>query len=498
MNASAAKKNVIASLAYQLVTIIYGLVVPRIILTSFGSEVNGLVSSLSQFLNYISLLEGGLTGVIMAALYRPLANKDYVKVSGVIKAANSFFKRIAVVFVIYTLILAAVYPLVVKTPFTWEYVFSLTIIISLSLFIQYFFALSYRILINADQKGYVVYLTLMLFTAVNFVFTILVVNVWKEIHVLKLMSAVAFLIQPIVFNYYVNKHYPLDKSAQPDKKALSQRWDGFGQNIAFFIHSNTDVVVLTLFSTLADVSVYSVYMLVISALKTLVSAISSSLAPSLGNSLATMSNKEANDMFDNYEFGMSFITTFAFTCGALLITPFVQIYTRGVTDASYYQPLFGYLMMAAEAVYCFRDPYVNVAYVSGKFRETAAYAYIEAGLNILISAFLVFRFGLVGVAIGTLIAMIFRMVSHMVYLNNHLIKRPLKSSLKCIGVFFGDVVISSVLVKVFVRFSANNYFDWVWQAVITASIVLITMLIVSCVFYKKCLSSLIGTILKKK
>lgn len=498
MNASAAKKNVIASLAYQLVTIIYGLVVPRIILTSFGSEVNGLVSSLSQFLNYISLLEGGLTGVIMAALYRPLANKDYVKVSGVIKAANSFFKRIAVVFVIYTLILAAVYPLVVKTPFTWEYVFSLTIIISLSLFIQYFFALSYRILINADQKGYVVYLTLMLFTAVNFVFTILVVNVWKEIHVLKLMSAVAFLIQPIVFNYYVNKHYPLDKSAQPDKKALSQRWDGFGQNIAFFIHSNTDVVVLTLFSTLADVSVYSVYMLVISALKTLVSAISSSLAPSLGNSLATMSNKEANDMFDNYEFGMSFITTFAFTCGALLITPFVQIYTRGVTDASYYQPLFGYLMMAAEAVYCFRDPYVNVAYVSGKFRETAAYAYIEAGLNILISAFLVFRFGLVGVAIGTLIAMIFRMVSHMVYLNNHLIKRPLKSSLKCIGVFFGDVVISSVLVKVFVRFSANNYFDWVWQAVITASIVLITMLIASCVFYKKCLSSLIGTILKKK
>ncbi len=498
MNASAAKKNVIASLAYQLVTIIYGLVVPRIILTSFGSEVNGLVSSLSQFLNYISLLEGGLTGVIMAALYRPLANKDYVKVSGVIKAANSFFKRIAVIFVVYTLILAAAYPLVVKTPFTWGYVFSLTIIISLSLFIQYFFALSYRILINADQKGYVVYLTLMLFTAVNFVFTILVVNVWKEIHVLKLMSAVAFLIQPIVFSYYVNKHYPLDKTVQLDKEALSQRWDGFGQNIAFFIHSNTDVVVLTLFSTLANVSVYSVYMLVISALKTLVSAISSSLAPSLGNSLATMSNEEANDMFDNYEFGMSFITTFAFTCGALLITPFVQIYTRGVTDANYYQPMFGYLMMAAEAVYCFRDPYVNVAYVSGKFRETAVYAYIEAGLNILISAVLVSKFGLIGVAIGTLIAMIFRMVSHMVYLNNNLIKRPLQSSLKCVGVFLSDVLICSVLVKALVRFTANNYFDWVWQAVMTASVVLITMLAISCVFYKKCLSNLIGTFLKKK
>lgn len=57
----------------------------------------------------------------------------------------------------------------------------------------------------------------------------------------------------------------------------------------------------------------------VSSLRTLVTAISSSLAPSLGNSLAKMTNREANELFDRYEFGLSVITTFAFTCGALLV-----------------------------------------------------------------------------------------------------------------------------------------------------------------------------------
>ena len=64
--------NILSSLILQFATIISGFILPRIILSSFGSETNGLVSSLNQFLNYVSLLEGGVSGVITASLYRPL------------------------------------------------------------------------------------------------------------------------------------------------------------------------------------------------------------------------------------------------------------------------------------------------------------------------------------------------------------------------------------------------------------------------------------------
>lgn len=496
MNVNIAKKNVLASLVYQVLTIIYGLIVPQIVLRSFGSEVNGLVSSLNQFLNYISLLEGGLTGVILAALYKPLAVKDYKKISGILKAANAFFRKLAVIFGVYTIVLAVVYPLVVHTSFSWGYVFSLTIIISLSIFVQYFFALSYRILINADQKGYIVYLILMLFMVVNFFFTILVVCVWNEIHVLKLLSTVAFLIQPVAFNAYVKKYYPLDKNVSPDQEAIAQRWDGFSQNIAFFIHSNTDVVVLTLVGTLTDVSIYSVYLLVINALKTLMIAISSSLAPGLGNALATISKEKVNEVFDSYEFGISFLTVFIFTCGALLVTPFVGIYTKGIQDANYYQPLFGYLMMAAEGIYCFRDPYVNLAYISGKFRETAKYAYAECVINIGLSVVLVFRFGLIGVAIGTLVSMLYRMIAHMIYISKNIIDRPILKSLKCCVVFSCSVAISSGLVNFFIHRTANDYVTLVINAIGTSAIVMATMLLFSFFFYKNNLKKLIYALFK--
>lgn len=485
MNTTLVKKNVVTSVLYQLVTVVYGLVVPRLILSSFGSEVNGLTSSLSQFLNYISLLEGGLSGVIMAALYKPLANKDYTKVSGVIKAADNFFKKIAVIFVVYTLALAAIYPFVVSTSFSWGYIFTLTIIISVSLFIQYFFSLSYRLLINADQKGYVVFSALIGFTLLNFILTLAVVKIWPEIHILKAASAVAYLVQPIVFHEFVKKNYPLETEIEPDKEAIAQRWDGFGQNIAFFIHSNTDVVVLTVFSTLNNVSIYAVYMLAVNALRTLVSAVSSPLAPSLGNSLATMSKEESNSLFDNYEFALSIVTTFAFTCGALLVTPFVQVYTRGVTDTNYYQPLFGYLMMAAEAVYCFRDPYVTVTYVSGKYKETAKYAYIEAALNIIISIILVFQFGLIGVAVGTLLAMTYRMIAHMIYISKNIIEREIQKSLKCLLVYSLIATLSAILVTLLIKIDVQNYFDWIIEAVATVVVVVTVMIAVLHMTYRK-------------
>ena len=43
-------KNIVSSIVLQVVNIISGFILPRIILGTFGSEVNGLVSSLNQFL----------------------------------------------------------------------------------------------------------------------------------------------------------------------------------------------------------------------------------------------------------------------------------------------------------------------------------------------------------------------------------------------------------------------------------------------------------------
>lgn len=49
--------NIITSLLLQVIILICGFIVPKLIITNFGSDVNGLISSITQFLAYISLLE---------------------------------------------------------------------------------------------------------------------------------------------------------------------------------------------------------------------------------------------------------------------------------------------------------------------------------------------------------------------------------------------------------------------------------------------------------
>ena len=47
----------------------------------------------------------------------------------------------------------------------------------------------------------------------------------------------------------------INKKTIEDKELLKDRWNGFSINIAYFIHSSTDVAILTLFTSLSTVSI---------------------------------------------------------------------------------------------------------------------------------------------------------------------------------------------------------------------------------------------------
>ena len=58
--------NFAAALFLQIVTGISGLIIPRLFISAYGSEVNGMVSSINQFLSYITFFEAGLSGVVLS------------------------------------------------------------------------------------------------------------------------------------------------------------------------------------------------------------------------------------------------------------------------------------------------------------------------------------------------------------------------------------------------------------------------------------------------
>lgn len=475
--------NMISSLALQICTIISGFIIPKIILSYFGSDTNGLISSLNQFLSYISLLEGGVTGVVAANLYKPLVNGDNQKLSAVVVTSKKFFNKVGAIFVAYTFCLAIVYPLVFEMDF-W-YVFFLTVILSMNLLVQYMFSITLRTLLNADKKLYIVSFTQIISTILNTILAYVSVKIYPSIHLLKLISGLLFFAQPVIYGRYVRKYYSIDWSAEADNQLLKERWNGFAINLAAFIHNSTDISILTFFTNLATVSIYNIYSLVAVGLKSLVQALTSGISATIGHAYAREDWDELNQKMDLYEYIVFLLVSFLFTVGALLITPFVMLYTSGIYDADYNQPLFGILLLISEALYIVKYPHLNLSYDANKFKEITKPAFVEALINIVVSVALVGKLGLVGIAIGTTLAMIYRMGFHVYFTSTIVKNRPQKIFYKKLALFASVSVFGVFLCHKIFPISSYTIKQWLIHAIDYSIILGLLYLVISLLFFKK-------------
>ena len=475
--------NTISTLFLYFFLILNSFMIPKLILDAFWSDVNGLISSLNQFLSYIALVEGGITGVVMAKLYHPLAKNDDKKMSSILVSANNFYRRVGYIFIIYAIALSVVYPLIFNTGFSFIYVASLTLILSIYFIIQYMLSLTYKTLLTADKKIYVVSFTQAIIRILEIVLAVLAIKIYPDIHLLKLLTGLVFIVQPIVYAKYVKKNYNIDHDAVADNSLVKGRWDGFAINTAAFIHNSTDIVVLTLFTDLATVSVYGVYALVTSGIKNIINSLTSSLNPTLGHAYARKDFADLNQKMDLYEYITFMSIFFVFGVAALLITPFVSIYTSGLTDANYHQPLFGVLLVLSEALYLLKAPHLNLAYSADKFKEISKPAFIEAGLNIIISVCLVPFFGLVGVAIGTIVAMLYRLIFHIYFTTKIIPGRKQIIFYKKLFVFVIALGVA-ILLCLLIPFANGAVLDWVWHAIVYSIIVGSILAAISVVFFR--------------
>lgn len=476
--------NIISSLALQVVTVISGFIIPKIILTNFGSSVNGLVSSLNQFLSYITLIEGGITGVVLSNLYKPLVDHDNKKISAVLVTAKKFFNKIGYLFIVYSIGVAVFYPILSKEGFSWPFVAALTVVLSLNLLIQYLFSLSFRVLLQADKKLYVISFTQIVITVCNIVCAFLSVKIYPSIHLLKLLTGLLYIIQPLVYGYFVKKHYSIDWNTEPDDNLLKERWNGFAINCAAFIHYSTDITILTIFTNLATVSIYGVYTLVTNGLNGLFAAVLGAIAPTVGQAYAKGDEHELNKKLDLYEFITFILVYFCFTLSGLLITPFVQLYTNGITDADYIQPLFGVLIVMAEGLFLIKEPHSDLSYSANKFKELSVPAFVEAGVNVLVSIILVHKLGLIGVAIGTIAGMTYRM-AYQIYFTTKIVKNRKQWIFYKKLLAFSFVTVIGVAICHFVPLTDITVWNWVLHAFIYALIFGVLYLILGLLLFKK-------------
>lgn len=490
-------KNTVASLIAQITTLICGFILPRLFLQHFGSEVNGLVNSIVQFLSVISFLELGVGAVVESSLYKPLAEKDNQQISKVMVSANKFFQRLAQILFIYVLILMLVYPLIVNQNLGFLYTATLIAAISISSFAQYYFGIANALLLNADQRGYIQYNAQTVTVVLNTAVCAVMISMNGTIQMVKLATSLIYLARPLALHFYVKRHYQIDWKIKYTEEPIKQKWNGVAQHIAAVVLDGTDTIVLTVFSTLSNVSIYSVYFLVIKGVKTLFLSMTNGVQALIGELWAKQELEKLKGFFAWVEWVIHTGTTYVFSCTAALIVPFVQVYTFGINDANYIQPAFAVLLTLANAMHCLRLPYNIMVLAAGHYRQTQKNYIVAAILNILVSILTVKVWGLIGVAIGTLAAMTYQTMWLAVYDSKHFVFWSMKSVIKQFAVD-GITAVFIVVISGMLTMHSVTYLSWIMLAIVTALLAVIITAFLNFIMYKEKMMALIHILLKGK
>ena len=490
-------KNTVASLLSQITALVCGFILPRLFLEYFGSEVNGLVNSITQFLGVISFLELGVGAVVQSSLYKPLADGDKQQVSRVMVSADRFFRRLAQILLGYVLLLVAVYPLIANQSFGYLYTATLIAAISISSFAQYYFGIVNSLLLNADQRGYIQYNAQTITVVLNTVVCVLMIKLGGSVQLVKLTTSLIYLARPLVLRIYVNRMYQIDWKIQYDEEPIQQKWNGVAQHLASVVLDGTDTIVLTLLSTLSNVSIYSVYFMVIKGVKTLFLSMTNGIQSLLGELWARQELEELRKTFGWTEWCIHTGTTFVFSCTAALIVPFVRVYTAGINDANYIQPAFAILLTLANAMHCLRLPYNIMVLAAGHYKQTQKNYIAAATINIVLSVLTVKAWGLIGVAIGTLAAMAYQTVWLAIYDSKHFVSWPMKSVIKQFAVD-GITAAFIVMISGMVTMHSVTYLSWIVLAMITALLAIIIATCLNFIAYKDKMIALIHIAMKGK
>ena len=457
------KLNGLTAIVYQVTAVICGFFITKLILHSYGSEINGLLSSIGQFLAFFSILDLGIGASMIASLYKPLYEGNSEEISKIVCSGQKFINLISGILLIYVVFLTIAYPLLFHVN-NIIYTASLVAVMGISQFMQYYFGRVNIIFMGATQNMYIYYAIQFLGCLFKTFIGILLIKFGAGILAYEIGIGLSILIQPLLLQRYIRRNYNINRKIQYDGEPIRQKWNGVLQRIAMTVLENTDIIILTFFSNFSIVSVYTIYNLILKSINTLIANALNGFQALLGNLYARDNKDKFKQTSIAVERISQILSVLIFGCCSVLIEPFVKVYTFGVYDINYSVPVFGCLLSVAYLLQCYRLPYNMLMHAVCCFKETQMSAFFEMMINIVLSLVAFFRLGLIGVALGTIGAVLYRTI----YLGCYLYKNIFRLSWREIGRHALADVFSVILIQFCAQFIIMfnvTYMSWFLLAV---------------------------------
>ncbi len=440
------KNNLISSLVYQVVLISLSFLLPRLYLENFGSEVNGVLSTIKQIFVYLFLLEAGVGLATTQALYKKIGEKDYKSASEVLSATNAYYIRTGIIYLVIVLVIAVVYAYVIPTSLDSNVVFLIIILTALPALFSYFVQAKYRILMEVDGRKYVINNSETILQLASNSGKILVLLLTDSLILMQLVYCIMSLAQLVYIYFYAKRRYKwLDLKIKPDFEAISQKNSVLVHQLSGMVFNNTDVILISVLCDFKAVSIYAIYNIFFSQVQSFITSIASSFTFALGQVFHT-DREKFDKMFNMYETFYIMATCIIYTLMAVFLLPLIQIYTSGINDAEYTNVFLVLLFVVMNLIANVKLPANSIIEYSGDFEKTRHYAIWEMIINITISVVAILYMGICGAIIGTIAALLYRGIMTIYYSNKKVLKR---SQMHTYKILISNSLVFAVVMAVF-------------------------------------------------
>lgn len=415
-------RNLIYAALSQIISIAFGLILPRMFVVSYGSEVNGLLTSLSNFLICLNLFEAGVGAASLQALYGPVSRDSWDDINGVLAATNEYYRKTGRWYLICLIALTVGYPLFVDSELPSLTIMGAVFFSGIGNVVNFYFQGKYTLLLRAEGKNYILTNLALIVSILVSLSKVLMISLGMDI---VLILAVAFgihSIQTVYMILYIRRGYrKLNLKVKPAYDTVSQKNYALIHQIGELVFSNTDVILLTVICGLKVVSVYSMFKMVTGHLDQILNILVGSFNFMFGQTYQS-DREKYKKMLDLADSVYGAISYSLYAVALYLFLPFMAIYTRGVTDINYVDGTVAVLFVTASLLSHTRVPTCQTITIAGHFKQTMSRSVAETVINLVVSLVCVFAWGISGVLLGTVVALLYRTNDIIIYAN-----------LKCLG-----------------------------------------------------------------
>ena len=335
--------------------------------------------------------------------------------------------------------------------------------------LEFFSIGKYKALFTADQRSYVISLITAAAAALNAVIIVILVRMHFDIVLVWLFSLTSFIIRMLAYVVYARTRYKnLDFGAKPDFKALDKRWDSLILQILGAVTVGTPLLIITFMCGLEESSVYTVYNMVFASVLAILSTFNNGLSAIFGDMLVRNEKDTFQKAYKQYEYLYYGLLGWAYACAAILIMPFIRVYTKDMTDVNYIRPEIGLLFVLSGLLYNAKTPQGMLVISAGLYKETKYQTLAQAIINIVVSVALAPSLGIAGVLIGSVVSNLYRTIDLVIFIPRVLTKLPIMMTVKRLvrmSVLLAISIFPTLYFQNIMEITPGGYLVWLLLAI---------------------------------